>query len=647
MTLSPPLPTRVPVMTDPVDTPVRSLPQLQASLDLQRRKPIVGLRQALVELGLIDGVTAQRLANEDPDLFRSRSSELVMRTLVTDDELQRALARVAGLVEIDLMDFSLERDAFKLITVPQARSLNVVPLGMTNDQLAVASCTPTSADLQRQLSNLSGHSVLLVWAPRSAIAHRLDLQVRMTRDALAHGEVSSRDVRQRLMPNGQSTGAAATLGLEDLVVQAMSEVGTSNEAEQLASAAESAGMVRLVNEMITEAQRTHASDIHIESNAGDAMTSIRFRRDGDLEPYLMLPARLRGPLVSRIKIMSKLDIAERRRPQDGKIDFSEYGGQQLELRVAVMPTHDGLEDVVLRLLESAKPLPLSKLGLQPRDMDIIAGFSQRSFGMVLAAGPTGSGKTTTLHSMLAEVNTPDKKIWTAEDPIEITQPGLRQVQMNSKIGLTFANAMRGFLRADPDIIMVGEIRDAETAKVAIEASLTGHLVLSTLHTNNASESVVRLLDLGMDPMNFADSLLGIVAQRLVRLLCDRCAVIQPMDEHDWNALLAEYMEGSDLSHAEAQERLFKATDAHSSGEIRVRRPVGCEHCGGKGYKGRIGIYEILQNSRSIKQLIQDRARPSEVFDTAVREGMRSLRHDALEKVVQGLIDLKQARLAYR
>ena len=647
MTLSPPLPTRVPVMTDPVDTPVRSLPQLQASLDLQRRKPIVGLRQALVELGLIDGVTAQRLANEDPDLFRSRSSELVMRTLVTDDELQRALARVAGLVEIDLMDFSLERDAFKLITVPQARSLNVVPLGMTNDQLAVASCTPTSADLQRQLSNLSGHSVLLVWAPRSAIAHRLDLQERMTRDALAHGEVSSRDVRQRLMPNGQSTGAASTLGLEDLVVQAMSEVGTSNEAEQLASAAESAGMVRLVNEMITEAQRTHASDIHIESNAGDAMTSIRFRRDGDLEPYLMLPARLRGPLVSRIKIMSKLDIAERRRPQDGKIDFSEYGGQQLELRVAVMPTHDGLEDVVLRLLESAKPLPLSKLGLQPRDMDIIASFSQRSFGMVLAAGPTGSGKTTTLHSMLAEVNTPDKKIWTAEDPIEITQPGLRQVQMNSKIGLTFANAMRGFLRADPDIIMVGEIRDAETAKVAIEASLTGHLVLSTLHTNNASESVVRLLDLGMDPMNFADSLLGIVAQRLVRLLCDRCAEVQPLDEAAWDALLAEYMEGSELTREEAQERLFNATAVQSTGEIRVRRPVGCEHCAGKGYKGRIGVYEILQNSRAIKQLIQSRARPSEVFDAAVREGMRSLRHDALEKVVQGLIDIKQARLAYR
>ena len=648
MTLSPPEAPLAGAWRGESESPVRSLLQVQAALEIQRRKPIVGLRQALVALGMLDLDAAQRLASENPDLFRSRSSELVSRTLITEDELQRALAHVAGLVEVDLADFDVEKDAFKLLSVAQARMLNVVPLGIANDQLVIASCTPTSADLQRQLSNLSGHSVLMVWAPRHAIVHRLELQERMARDALAHGEAISRgDVRQKLVPNGSTQSTTSTLGLEDLVVQAMSEVGNSSEAEQLASAAESAGMVRLVNEMIAEAQRTHASDIHIESNAGDAMTVIRFRRDGDLEPYLMLPSRLRGPLVSRVKIMAKLDIAERRRPQDGKIDFSEFGGRQLELRVAVMPTHDGLEDVVLRLLESAKPLPLSRLGLQPRDRDLIAGFSQRTFGMVLAAGPTGSGKTTTLHSMLAEVNTPDKKIWTAEDPIEITQPGLRQVQMNPKIGLTFANAMRGFLRADPDIIMVGEIRDAETAKVAIEASLTGHLVLSTLHTNNASESVVRLLDLGMDPMNFADSLLGIVAQRLVRLLCDRCAEVQPVGQDDWNALVVEYMEGSDLSHAEAQERLFKATAAHSSGEIRLRRPVGCEHCGGKGYKGRIGIYEILQNSRAIKQLIQDRARPSTIFDTAVREGMRSLRHDALEKVVQGLIDLKQARLAFR
>ena len=244
-------------------------------------------------------------------------------------------------------------------------------------------------------------------------------------------------------------------------------------------------------------------------------------------------------------------------------------------------------------------------------------------------------------------NTADKKIWTAEDPIEITQPGLRQVQVNPKIGLTFASAMRGFLRADPDIIMIGEIRDAETAKIAIEASLTGHLVLSTLHTNNASESVVRLLDLGMDPMNFADSLLGIVAQRLVRALCPQCGHDRPLPADEWQALLQEYMEGSDLSVQQASARLLAAAGVESPDELHMRHAVGCEHCAGKGYRGRIGIYEILQNSRSVRQLIQRQARPSEIFDRAMAEGMRSLRQDALEKVLQGHIDLKQARLAYR
>ena len=624
-----------------------TLPQLLAAQELHRRLPIVGLREALLQLRLLDEPMLRLLAAEDPDLLRSRSGELVQRLLLTEDELQRALARVAGLMEIEVLGFDTDPKAFDVLPLRQAHSLSVVPLGMANEQFYVASCAPTSEDLRLRLCSLTGHSVNLVWASREAIERRLEVQDRVERAGHANSAPAIvEEVRRRLTPTGTAEAADHAM-VEDLVMQAMVEVGSAVEAEQLASASESAGMVRLVNEMIGEAQRVHASDIHIESNPGEALTAIRFRRDGDLEPYLWLPAKLRAPLVSRLKIMARLDIAERRRPQDGKIDFAEFGGRPLELRVAVMPTHDGLEDVVLRLLESAKPLPLSGLGLQPRDLATIAGFSQRSFGMVLAVGPTGSGKTTTLHSMLAEVNTADKKIWTAEDPIEITQAGLRQVQMNAKIGLTFASAMRSFLRADPDIIMIGEIRDAETAKIAIEASLTGHLVLSTLHTNNASESVVRLLDLGMDPMNFADSLLGLVAQRLVRALCTHCAHERELDDVAWTALLEEYREGSDLGLAQAQERLLEAAGVISPAEVRMRHAVGCEHCGGKGYKGRLGVYEILQNSRGIKQLIQNRARPSEIFDLAVREGMRSLRHDALEKVVQGRIDLKQARMAYR
>ncbi|MBT9550449.1 MAG: Flp pilus assembly complex ATPase component TadA [Hydrogenophaga sp.] len=626
---------------------VQTLPQLINAQDIQRRRPIVVLSEALRQLHLLDEGTLRELVAEDPDLLRSRSGDLVLRLLLTEDELHRALARVAGLVEIEVLGFEGDPKAFDLLPLRQAQALNVVPLGMANEQLYIASCAPTSDALRQQLRSLTGHSVALVWGSREAIERRLEVQERVERANHArHAPVVVDELWHKLAPPGAGSAQERVL-VDDLVMQAMVELGSGAEAEQLASASESAGMVRLVNEMIAEAQRLHASDIHIETNPGEALTAIRFRRDGDLEPYLWLPAKLRGPLVSRVKIMARLDIAERRRPQDGKIDFAEFGGQALELRVAVMPTHDGLEDVVLRLLESAKPLPLSRLGLQPRDLETIAGFSQRSFGMVLAVGPTGSGKTTTLHSMLAEVNTAERKIWTAEDPIEITQPGLRQVQMNAKIGLTFASAMRSFLRADPDIIMIGEIRDAETAKIAIEASLTGHLVLSTLHTNNASESVVRLLDLGMDPMNFADSLLGLVAQRLVRALCPHCASTTALDDTSWTALLEEYREGSGLSLPQAQARLLDAAGVATPGEVRVRHAVGCEHCSGKGYKGRMGVYEILQNSREIKRLIQNRARPGEIFDTAVNEGMRSLRHDALEKVVQGRIDLKQARLAYR
>jgi type II secretory ATPase GspE/PulE/Tfp pilus assembly ATPase PilB-like protein len=618
------------------------------AIEWQHRQPIVSLREALLQLRLLDESTLDALHREDPNLLRSRSVELVQRLLLTEDEWHRALARVAGLVEVEVMGFDIDRSAFDILLLRQACDLHVVPLGMAEERFFVASHTPTSSELQQRLCSMTGHSIVLVWASSEAIERRLALQQRVAQ--IANGvqdanPLASNSQCSMFQPRGTSVRPPDN-PLDELVMQAMVEVGSGGESEQLASASESAGMVRLVNSMIADAQRTHASDIHIEANAGDALTAIRFRRDGELEPYLLVPARLRAPLVSRIKIMARLDIAERRRPQDGKIDFSEFGGKALELRVAVMPTHDGLEDVVLRLLESAKPLPLSRLGLQPRDQELIAGFSGRSFGLMLAAGPTGSGKTTTLHSMLAEVNTADRKIWTAEDPIEITQRGLRQVQMNPKIGLTFASAMRGFLRADPDIIMIGEIRDAETAKIAIEASLTGHLVLSTLHTNSASESVVRLLDLGMDPMNFADSLLGIVAQRLVRCLCPRCAQDRAATPEEWRALVLEYADGSPLTEGEAQSRLLQAAGVEHPGAVRLRHAVGCEHCSGKGYKGRLGIYEILQNTRGIRQLIQNRARPSEIFDAAVLEGMRTLRHDALEKVVQGKIDVMQARSAY-
>jgi type II secretory ATPase GspE/PulE/Tfp pilus assembly ATPase PilB-like protein len=627
----------------PVLAPVQSVAQLLSVMEFQRHQPIASLRQVLGQMGLLDGATLDALQAEDPNLLRSRSADLVRRELLSADDLNHALARVAGLAEVDVVRFDVSPEALEALGLRHARLHEVMPLGMAQEKLFVASSTPTDENLRRQMGHLTGHSVSLVWASREAILTRLDLQESAT--ALASKKAPPPAHAQA--PSGRDAGGKpAPQDMEMLVSQALVEISAGLDHEEAVSASESSGMVRMVKKMIDDALAQGASDIHVETNPGEQITLVRFRRDGDLEPYLHLPARLRASLVSRIKIMARLDIAERRRPQDGKINFADFGGPKLELRVAVMPTHDGLEDVVMRLLATTKPIPLGKLGLQGRDEATFNTLSSHSFGLILAAGPTGSGKTTTLHSMLAEVNTGERKIWTAEDPIEITQPGLRQVQVNPKIGVTFAAAMRGFLRADPDIIMIGEIRDQETAKIAVEASLTGHLVLSTLHTNSASESVVRLLDLGMDPMNFSDSLVGIVAQRLVRALCVHCAQPHPLGDDAFAKLVAEYIERSTLSPSEGQARLLAAAGLDSPDKIVVHTAVGCEKCSGKGYKGRMGIYEILVNNPAIRELIQKHARPNDLFDAAIASGMRSLRHDALEKLVQGKVDLIQARVAY-
>ncbi|RYF41769.1 MAG: type II/IV secretion system protein [Comamonadaceae bacterium] len=620
--------------------PARSLAQLLDSLEAYRHLPVVTLRQALLQVGPLDARTLDALAAHEPDLLRSGHAGLVTRVLLTADELGHALARTAGLPEVDAAQFDIPSEAFRRLPLDTARGHQVLPLGMAQEIFFIASATPTHEDLRHALCSVTGCNVILVWADSQSIQDRLDVQER-----LVSGEPIAPPTLPWTPPFVVRTPEMPDAPMEQLVSQAVLEVDAGAEQERSAFSRDDSGMARMVRKMILDAQKSGASDIHVEAHADEAMT-IRFRRDGDLEPYLQMPARLRAPLVSRIKIMARLDIAEHRRPQDGKINFADFGGEQLELRVAIMPTHDGLENVVLRLLSSAKPIPLASLGLQPRDEEAIARLSERSFGLVLAAGPTGSGKTTTLHSMLAEINTDERKIWTAEDPIEITQPGLNQVQVNARIGLTFAAAMRGFLRADPDVIMIGEIRDEETAKVAIEASLTGHLVLSTLHTNNASESVVRLLDIGMDPMNFADSLVGIVAQRLVRALCPHCAQRRPLDAAGCAQLVADYREQTRLSEDEAGSRLMQAAGVASLAQLTVGTAAGCPHCKGKGYKGRIGIYEILQNNPALRTLIQQRARPAEVFDAAIASGMHSLRHDALEKVVQGRIDLRQARAAY-
>lgn len=425
------------------------------------------------------------------------------------------------------------------------------------------------------------------------------------------------------------------------------------------SAAADNELVKLVNKIIIDAYQQGASDIHIEPGVGKDKVLIRFRKDGSLQKYIEIPHSFRNALAARIKIMCDLDISEKRKPQDGKIKFKKFGPLDIELRVATIPTAGSVEDVVMRILAAGEPIPLDKLGLLPHNETRLRECVSKPYGLFFVCGPTGSGKTTTLHSILKFLNTPDTKIWTAEDPVEITQKGLRQVQVNKKAGLDFAVVMKAFLRADPDIIMVGEMRDAETTGIGIEASLTGHLVFATLHTNSAPESIIRLLDMGMDPFNFSDALLGILAQRLAKRLCAKCKEVYHPDAEEMKHFLSEYCE--ELVNTETFKREGKAAYegvykewvrkyADGKGQFTFYRAkvageddTKCDACGGSGYKGRVGLHELMVGTDGAKKLIQEHARVAQLVAQALEDGMRTLKQDGMEKVLQGITDMKQVR----
>jgi type II secretory ATPase GspE/PulE/Tfp pilus assembly ATPase PilB-like protein len=438
--------------------------------------------------------------------------------------------------------------------------------------------------------------------------------------------------------------------IDELLADLSGPMEDEGDESGLESAAADNELVKFVNKVIVDAYNQKVSDIHIEPLPGKAKTGIRFRVDGSLQPYIEVPSHFRQALVTRLKIMCDLDISEKRKPQDGKIKFKKFGPLDIELRVATIPSSGGVEDVVMRILAAGEPIPLEELGLTPHNKERVERTVSKPHGLFYVCGPTGSGKTTTLHSILKFLNKPETKIWTAEDPVEITQKGLRQVQINRKAGIDFALVMRAFLRADPDIIMVGESRDKETVSMGVEASLTGHLVFSTLHTNSAPESIVRLLDMGMDPFNFADALLGILAQRLARKLCD-CKQEYTPDADEVKMFVTEYAE--ELRHAPAWKADYAAEAKQlyegwleqygHGGRLKFFKAAGCAKCSSTGYKGRLGLHELLVADDHIKRLIQEKARVAELFSAAVETGMRTLKMDGMEKIMLGLTDLKQVR----
>lgn len=614
--------------------------QLMLAIDQQAKMPMVRIGEALLALDLISQAQLeQALEQQREDRSVPLGELLVRKGVVTRQALQSALARKMGYPLVDVESFPVEPDAITKLPFAVAKRLEVLPLVLRDGRLIVAMEDPTRRDALDEIEFISQLKV----TPTLTKIGTLEFAIPQAYERLGGDSVSRAEFT---LPAFQPE---FTLDNADKLIETLEREGverTSREDDSQQIEQSDNSLVRLINTTIIEAHSQGVSDVHIETHPGREKLKIRFRRDGVLHPYLELPHTYRNAMIARIKIMCDLDISERRKPQDGKINFARFSPQhKLELRVATIPTNNGLEDVVMRILSSSKPLPLEKLGLTPSNLSNLKAAVARPYGMVLCVGPTGSGKTTTLHSALSHINTPERKIWTAEDPVEITQAGLRQVQMNPKIDWTFAKALRAFLRADPDVIMVGEIRDEETAEIAVEASLTGHMVMSTLHTNSAAETITRLLDMGMDPFNFADSLLAVLAQRLVRRLCPHCRVSTPLAQAEQEELLDDYLHVFGPEQRPDRATVLAEWVAHQgvNGQLMHHHSPGCGQCEKTGFKGRAGLHELLMVSKTLRRLIQTGARAEELLHAGLGEGMRSLRQDGILKVLSGVTTIEEVR----
>jgi type II secretory ATPase GspE/PulE/Tfp pilus assembly ATPase PilB-like protein len=619
---------------------VTTAEDLLRAIARQARMPMVRIGEALVSLGMITPEQlAEALSRQQLDRRVPVGELLVSSGAVSRADLQVALTRKMGYPLVDIDVFPADAEALRKLGYATAQRLQIMPLLIHEGRLVIAMDDPSNRHSAIDEAEFNAQMKIV---PVLAQCRDLTRALHTAYDrigALADNRFAG---NAHLQPLEFAPG-----NTEDLLLTLEKEGTQDRNDEDEPIEQSDNSLVRMINRMIVDAHESGVSDIHIESYPGREKIRIRFRKDGQLRTHLELPPNYRNAMIARVKIMCDLDISEKRKPQDGKINFAKFSPQhKIELRVATIPTNNGLEDVVMRILASAKPIPLEKLGLSTSNLERLKRAVERPYGMVLCVGPTGSGKTTTLHSALSHINLPERKIWTAEDPVEITQAGLRQVQINPRIDWTFAKALRSFLRADPDVIMVGEIRDEETAKTAVEASLTGHLVLSTLHTNSAPETVTRLLDMGMDPFNFADSLLAILAQRLVRRLCPHCRTSRPATPEEANELLADYLHafGGESTPTEREAVLASWSRRHGKdGRIQMHASAGCPECEGTGFKGRAGLHELMVISRELRHLIQTGARAEALQATALRQGMRTLRQDGIDKVLAGVTTIDEVR----
>ena len=560
--------------------------------------------EILVGTGLISRETLKdNLRDHEKKKQEKVGSLLIDSRLVAEEQVLRALSQKLDVPFVNLEEKSPPPTAVRSLSRHLATKMAVVPVDLQGRTLVVATTDPTDLIAEKYLSFNTGYSIKMVLATSRQI----------------------REAQQKIYDGGK-------FKVDELIREMTDEVEVIDDDFEVNLVKETdSAVIKLVNKILLASVSERASDIHFEPGPGKADMAIRFRVDGECHLAFDIPANYKRAVLSRLKILASLDISERRKPQSGKI-LLKSGEKKLEFRVEITPTSGGLEDAVLRVVANAKPIPLHELGFSKTNLEKFKRLLTKPYGIILCVGPTGSGKTTSLHSALSYINAPNRKIWTAEDPVEITQPGLRQVQINPKTGLTFSEALRSFLRADPDVIMVGEMRDPETAKMAIDASLTGHLVFSTLHTNNAAETVNRLLQIGLDPLHFADALLGILAQRLVLKLCEHCKQPYHPEREEYDKLIGDY--GPALAQIDGLPEY--------SDDLTLMRKTGCPKCNGTGYFGRMGIHELLLGSEQLKQLIANRRAAAEVRYLAIKDGgMRPLRMDGIQKVFQGLTDYAQ------